>query len=192
MAAGGWAPGCTSLLGQGHLSRTVWSPGCRVLGAQQPLHTSGAQLCPGKQAGRCRPWWERPLRMAPCSRDATDARLTPPRPHLDPAAPKAPPRPHNLLEWGLSRKSGPQTPSASQSPGQGLRAACCPRGTWATLRVAGAPGSGHSWPGDASRHLTCVLSAGQSEGQGPERGQPPAANTHGVWEKVPGQPLRTL
>ena len=57
--------------------------------------------------------------------------------------------------------------------------------------MAGAPGSSHGRPGDASGHLTCVLGTGQSEGQGPERGQPPSANTHGVWEKVPGQPLRT-
>lgn len=111
-----------------------------------------------------------------------------PNPHMDPTAPK---NPSPAPQAGRAAHGCTQL---GQSPGQGLRAARCPPGARATLGFGGAtgvPGHGQGQPGKASTNLTCELGASQSEAQGPEQGQLPPADTHGVWgEKSPGQPLR--
>ena len=136
--------------------------------------------------------------MRSCSQGLIDVGLLPPpNPHMDPAAPKNPsPTPQAGSRWsgGRAGRAAHGCTQLDQSSGRGLRAACCPPGARATLGFGGAPGAqghGQGQPGKASMSLTCVLSTGQSEAQGPEQGQLPPAGTHGVWgEKSPGQPLR--
>lgn len=130
LAAGGWAPGVRDAWGRGISAARPRA--AKRWGPSSP-YTSLGPAAPWEAGGRRQPRWERPLRTAPCSQGLTDAWLTPPQPPPGPYSPKIPSPTPQSPGVGPSRKSGPQTPSTSQGPGQGLRAACCAPGTRATL-----------------------------------------------------------